>query len=124
MSRFSHLTADIIFQVNPRAITGSPKMSPLLQAKSMPALIIKPRLIFVAHTDDLGRNKTSNQQQQVLIQNLNRIIRKPSVTPGQIPHGTANSIRINLIFKENFPTNKQVWNSLSHRNDCRRGGVI
>ena len=40
----------------------------------MPALIIKPRLILVAHTDDLGWNNTSNQQQQMLIQNLNRIV--------------------------------------------------
>ena len=64
---------DKLLPVNARAITGPPKMSLLLEAKSMPALIIKPRLILVAHTDDLGWNKTSNQQQQMLIQNLNRI---------------------------------------------------
>ena len=56
----SHLTADKLFSVNPRAITGPPKMSVLLEAKSMPALIIKPKLILLAHTDDLGWNKTSN----------------------------------------------------------------
>ena len=39
----SHLTVDKLFPVNPRAITGPPKMSLLLEAKSMPALIIKPR---------------------------------------------------------------------------------
>ena len=50
----SHLTVNKLFLVNPRAITGPPKMSLLLEAKSMPALIIKPRLILVAHTDDLG----------------------------------------------------------------------
>ena len=78
----SHLTVDKLFPVKPRAITGPPKMSLLLEAKSTPALIIKPRLILLAHTDDLGWNKTSNQQQQMLIQNLNRIVSRPNVTPG------------------------------------------
>ena len=78
----SHLTVDKLFPVNPRAITGPPKMSYLLEAKSVPEVIIKPRLILVAHTDDLGWNKTSNQQQQMLIQNLNRIVSRPNVTPG------------------------------------------
>ena len=50
----SLLTADKLFPVNPRVITGRPKMSLLLEAKSMPALIIKPMLILVKHTDDLG----------------------------------------------------------------------
>ena len=49
----SHLTVDKLFLVNPRAITGPPKMSLLLEVKSMPALIIKPGFILVAHTDDL-----------------------------------------------------------------------
>ena len=49
----SDLTVNKLFPVNPRAITGPPKMSLLLEAKSMRALIIKPRLILVAHTDDL-----------------------------------------------------------------------
>ena len=70
------------YTLNPRAITGPLKMSLLLEAKSMPALIIKPRLILVAHTDDLGWNKTSNQQQRMLIQNLNRIVSRSNVTPG------------------------------------------
>ena len=78
----SHLTVDKHFPINPSAITGPPKMSLLLEAKSMPALIIKPRLSLVAHTDDLGWNKTSNQQQQMLLQNLNRIVSTPNVTPG------------------------------------------
>ena len=43
----SHLTVNKLLPVNPRAITGPPKMSLLLEAKSMPALIIKPRLILV-----------------------------------------------------------------------------
>ena len=42
----SHLTADKPFLVNSRAITGPPKMSLQLEAKSMPALIIKPKLIL------------------------------------------------------------------------------
>ena len=113
----SHLTADKLFPVNPRAITGPPKMSPLLEAKSMPALIIKPRLTPVPRMNDLSSNKTSNQHQQIFIQNLNRIASRPNVTPGQIMHCTTNCIPINLMFKENFPTNSQVWNCLSHRND-------
>ena len=50
----SHLTTDKLFAVIPRAITGPPKMSILLEAKSKPALIIKPILVLVTHTDDLG----------------------------------------------------------------------
>ena len=49
----NHLTVDKLFPVNPRAITGTVKMSLLLEAKSMGALNIKPRLILVSHTDDL-----------------------------------------------------------------------
>ena len=78
----SHLTVHKLFPVNPRVITGPPNMSFLLEAKSVPALIIKPRLILVAHTDDLGWNETSNQQQQMLIQNLNWIVSRPNVTSG------------------------------------------
>ena len=66
----SHLTADILFPVIPKVITGAPKMSLLLEAKSMPALIIKPSLILVVHTDDLGWYITSYQQGQMLVQNL------------------------------------------------------
>ena len=55
----SHLTADKLFPINPRVITGPPKMSLLLKVKSMPALINKPcRFIRFAHTDDLGWNNT------------------------------------------------------------------
>ena len=53
----SHLATDKLFRVNPRAITGPPQMSLLLEAKSMLSLIFKPRLTLVAHTDDLGWNK-------------------------------------------------------------------
>ena len=48
------MTTDKLFPVNPRVITGPPKMSLLLKAKIMPALIIKPKLILVVHTDELG----------------------------------------------------------------------
>ena len=58
----THLTVDKLLPVNPRAITGPPKMSLLLEAKSMPALIIKPRLILVMHTDHSGWYIPSNQQ--------------------------------------------------------------
>ena len=109
----SHLTVDKLIPVNPRAITGPPKMSFLLEAESLPASIIKPRLILVAHTDDLGWNKTSNQQQQMFIQNLNMIVSRPNVTPGWILHCITNRIPINLMFKGNFPTNTQVRNSLT-----------
>ena len=120
----SLLTADKHFPVNPREITGPPKMSLLLEAKSMPALIIKSRLILSAHTDDLGWYITFNQQLQMFVQNLNRIVSKPNVTPGQITYFTANSIAIDLMIQENFPTNTQIWNCLSHPNDCRQRGVI
>ena len=63
----SHLTVNKLFPVNPRAITGPPKMSLLLEAKNMPALISKPRLILVTHMDDLGWNTTSNQQGQMFV---------------------------------------------------------
>ena len=120
----SHLIADKLFPVNPRAITGLPKMTLLLEAKIMPALIIKPRFILVTHTADLGWYTTSNQQGKMLIQNLNSIVRKPNVTLTQFPYCTTDSIPINLMFQENFHTHTQVWNSLSHRNDCRQRGVI
>ena len=50
----SHLITDKLFLINPRVITGPLKMSLLLEAKSIPALIIKPRFFLVIHTDDLG----------------------------------------------------------------------
>ena len=58
----SHLTANKLFPVNPRAITDPPKMSLLLEAKTMPALIIKLRYILVTHTDDLGWYIRSNSR--------------------------------------------------------------
>ena len=99
-------------------------MSLLLEAKSMPALIIKPRFNVVTHTDDLGWYITSNQQGKMFFQNLNRIVRKPNVTPRQFPYYTTNNIPIYLMFQENFLTHTQVWNCLSHQNDCRQKGVI
>ena len=97
----SHLSADKLFTVNLRAITGPPKMSLLLEAKSMTALIIKPRFILVTHTDDLGWYITSDQQGKMLFQNLNRIIRKTNVTARQSPYCTTDSIPIDLMLQKN-----------------------
>ena len=58
----SDLTANKLFPINQRAITGPPKMSLLLEVESTSALIIESRLILVMHTDDLGGYITSNQQ--------------------------------------------------------------
>ena len=63
-------------------------MSLLLEAKNIPALIIKPMLILVAHADDYDRSKTSNQQQQMLVQNHKKIVSRPNVTPWQILYCT------------------------------------
>ena len=81
----SHLTADKLFPVNSRAITGPPKMSLLFEAKSMPAFIIKPRLILVTHNDDLGWYITSNQQGMMFIQELNGIVGKTNVIAKAVP---------------------------------------
>ena len=51
----SHLTANKLFPVNPRAITGPRKMSLLFEAKCMPALIIKPGLILVTYMEEFVR---------------------------------------------------------------------
>ena len=49
----SHLTVDKLFPVNPRAIAGPPNMGIQPEAKSLPVLIIKPRLVDVTHIDDI-----------------------------------------------------------------------
>ena len=98
----SDLTANKLFPFNPRATTGPPKMSLLLQVESTSALIIDPRLILVTHTDDLGGYITSNQQGKTLVQDLHKIVRRPNVTPGQVPHYTTESIPTNLVFQETF----------------------
>ena len=67
-----------------RTITSPPKMSLLLEVKSTTALIIKPRLNLFMQMDDLGWYIMSNLWGQMLIQNLNRIVRRPNVIPGQI----------------------------------------
>ena len=75
-----------LFQVNPRAIKVPSMMSLTLEVKSMPALIIKPPLIPVTHTDDLSWYMTSNEQRQMFVQNLNMIVSKPNVLAWQILH--------------------------------------
>ena len=92
--------------INPKAMTGPPKMSLMLKVKSAPALIVKPRFILIPHTDNLGQHILSNQR-QMLIQNFNRIVSRPNVMPRQVLQCTANSIPINLVFQENYPLNTQ-----------------
>ena len=46
------------------------------------------------HTDDLGWNMTSNQQGQMFIENLNRIVSLPNVTPGQILYCTTELFQL------------------------------
>ena len=104
----SHLTVDKLLTVNLREITGPPKMSLLLEVKSTPAFIIKPRLIPVAHIDDLSWYITSNQQGQMFVWKLNWIVSKPNVMPGQILYCTTDCASIDLMYQENFPTNTQV----------------
>ena len=98
----SHLPADKLIPVKPRVTMGPPKMSLLLEAKSMPALIIKPGLILVSHTDDLGWCITSNQKGKMIVQNLNRIVRKQNVTPRQFPYYNTDSILIDMMFQKTF----------------------
>ena len=43
----SNLTANKLFPINPRAVTGPPTMSLLLEIESTSALIIEPSLILV-----------------------------------------------------------------------------
>ena len=100
----SHLTVNKLYPVNPRAITGPLKMSLLLEAKSIPALIIKLRLILVMHTDDLGWNTTSNQQGQMIVQNFNSIISKQNAMTGQNLYCTADCI----------PVDRDVWGKLAY----------
>ena len=104
----SHLTAYKPFPVNMSAITCPSKMSLLPEVKSTPALIIKPSFMLVAHTDDFCWYIMSNQLGQMFIKNLNRIVSKPNVTPGQILYCTTDCIPADLMFQENFPTNTQV----------------
>ena len=117
----SHLTTNKLFQVNPRDITNPLKMSLLVGTSS---IIIKPRRILVFHTDDLGWYITSNQQGQMFVQNLTRIVSTRNVTPGQILYCTTSCIPINLMFQEYLPTNTQISKSLCHRNDHRQRRVI
>ena len=108
----SNLTANELFPINPRAITCPPKMSLLLEVERTSALIFEPRLILVTHMDDLGGYITSNQLGKMLVQNLHRIVGRPNVTPGHIPHCTTDCIPIILVFQENFPANT-LWRTQS-----------
>ena len=124
----SHLTANKFFPVNPRAITGLPKMSLLLEAKSMPALIIKPRLILVAHRDDLGL--VHNVQPAEVGRSKPKPRSKPEEDCQQdkcyaradtVLHHRQHSNWLDVSLK--LSTNTQVWNRLGHRNDRLQRGV-
>ena len=54
------LVMDKLIPVILRAITSPPEMGSLLDVECKPAVIIKPRLILVTHTDHLSRNKALN----------------------------------------------------------------
>ena len=117
----SHLIADKLFPANLRAITGPPKMS----CTKNHACIDHQTKVYPCYAHGWPWLViTSNQQGKMFVQNLNRIVRMPNVTPRQFPYCTTDSIPIDVMFQENFPTHTQVWNCLSHRNDCRHGGVI
>ena len=49
--------------INPREITGPPKMNLLIEGKRTPALIIKPRLLLVVDTDARCVDTCSKVQQ-------------------------------------------------------------
>ena len=99
-------------------------MSLLLEDKSTPALIIKPRIILVAHTDDLGWCITFNQQGQKFLSKPQQNFQQTKCYTRADPYRATDCITIDLKYQENFPTNTQVWTSLSHRNDRRQRGVI
>ena len=50
-----------------------PNISLLLEVARTPAVIINPRIVLVAYTDDLSSHITSNQQAEVLGQKFDRI---------------------------------------------------
>ena len=96
------LTANKLFPIKPRAVTGAPKMSLLLEVGSTSPLIIKRRLILVTYTDYLGGYITFNQEGKILVQNLHRIFRRPNLTPGEIPHCTTDCIQLTWCFRKTF----------------------
>ena len=120
----SHLTADKPFPVNPRAIAGPPKMSLLLEPKNMPALNIEPNISTCCAHGWPWLVHQFKKQGQMFVQNLNRIVRNPNVTPGLILYCTTDCIIIHLLFLENFPTNTEVLNRLGNRNACGQKGLI
>ena len=69
-------------------------MSLLLEAESMPALIINLSIILVTHADGLHWCITSKQQGQMFVQNLSMIVSKKNVMPGQIPHYTTDMFHL------------------------------
>ena len=116
---FYHFSVDKLFPDNWSTEDESPVWDQITLA-----LIMKPRLILVVHTDNLDLCITSNQQCQMLVQNLNMIVCRPNVMPMQFLYCTTNCIIINFVLQEHFPTNTRVGNRLWHRNDRRQRSVI
>ena len=105
----SRLTADKLFPVNPRVTTGPPKMSPLLEAKSLPALIFKPKLIIVPRIIGawmtLIGTKRPTSSNKCLFKTSTGETKCYTMAAPTLYH-KLYSISINFMFKENFPTNK------------------
>ena len=98
----SDLTVNKLFPINPRVVTGPPKMSLLLEVETTSSLIIEPKLILVTYTDDLGGYITSNQQGKMLVQNLHRIVTRTNVTPGQIRIAQQTVLKLTWCFRKSF----------------------
>ena len=98
-------------------------MSLLLETKSMPALIIKPILILVAYEDDLSWKIKSNQA-AANARSSPQLDFLQTKCYSRADPAFYNCIPVDLMFKENFPPDTQVWNSLSHQNDFRQRGVF
>ena len=124
----SLLTADKIFAVNPRATTIPPTMSLLLEVKSMPALVIKPTLIFVVHMDVLRWCMMSKQH--LCVQNFSSNVSRPNVTPWQVLYCTKICIPINIrktfLLTHKFgiacaikmTPDRDEWSELNKRTQC------
>ena len=98
----SHLTADKLFPVNPRAIMGPPNMSLLLEAKSMLSLIIKPRLILVSHTDDLGWYITSTSRERCSFKTSTGLSESQMLRQGNSRIASQTVFQLTWCFRKTF----------------------
>ena len=82
-------------------------MSLLLEAKSMPALIIKPRHILVTNTDALGWYITSNQQDRCLFKTSTGLSASQMLRLGRSCIAPQTIFQLTRCFMETFlPTHK------------------